>query len=308
MTRAGVPSQQTAGRLMILAAAVLWSTSGLFVKSPLFDDWPEATRGMLLAFWRALFASVLLLPMVRRPRLRPALVPMTVAFTSMSFTFLQSMTLGTTANAIWLQSTAPLWVFVFGLCVYREPLERRDLGPLAAGLAGTGIILCFELGRSGLSSNSTLGALLGLASGIFYAFVIVSMRRLRELDTVWLVALNHVVAALLLAPFCLAEGIKPHGWQWLALVLFGLAQMAIPYLLFARGLRYVSSQEGVGISLLEPVLSPLWVLLAWGERPAPWTIAGGLLILTGLSLRYLLSTIRGRSPIEPAVEQLAPPS
>ncbi|HWC88036.1 MAG TPA: EamA family transporter [Pirellulales bacterium] len=299
MSVAHGPAHQTAGRLMILSAAVLWSSNGLFVKSPLFDDWPEAARGMVLAFWRALFASMVLLPVVRRPRFRLALVPMTIAFTAMSFTFLQSMTLGTAANAIWLQSTAPLWVFVFGLCVYREPLERRDLGPLAAGVAGTAIILCFELGRSGLSSHAALGALLGLASGLAYAFVVVSMRRLRELGTAWLVALNHLVSAVLLAPFCFAMDERPHGWQWPVLLLFGLAQMAIPYLLFARGLRYVSSQEGAAIALLEPVLSPLWVLLVWGERPAPWTIAGGLLILAGLLLRYLLLAGRGASRPEP---------
>jgi drug/metabolite transporter (DMT)-like permease len=307
MTGIPLASQHTLGRLMILGAAVLWSSSGLFVKSPLFDDWPENTRGLLLAFWRALFASAALLPAVRRPKFRLALMPMAVAFAAMSFTFLQSMTLGTVANAIWLQSAAPLWVFVFGMCVYHEPLERRNLLPLAAGLAGTGVILSFELARSGLDGPSSLGAILGLASGIFYAFVVVSMRRLRDLGTAWLVAVNHLVAAALLAPFFLTLGIVPHGWQWPALALFGLAQMAIPYLLFARGLRYVSSQEGVGIALLEPVLSPLWVLLAWGERPAPWTIVGGLLILGGLSLRYLLLADRSRTSAEPMPEPVAPP-
>ncbi|HEX4148735.1 MAG TPA: EamA family transporter [Pirellulales bacterium] len=304
MTAAELPVRPAAGRLLILAAAVLWSSNGLFVKSPLFDDWPAETRGLLLAFWRALFASLALVPAVRRPQFRWGLVPMALAFTAMSFAFLQSMTLGTAANAIWLQSTAPLWVFVFTLCIYREPLHGRDLWPLAAGLAGTGLILYFELGHSGVSGNSAMGAMLGLASGIFYAFVVVSMRRLRELGAAWLVAVNHLVSAVILASFCLALGVQPHGWQWPALVLFGLGQMAIPYLLFARGLRHVSSQEGAAIALLEPVLSPLWVLLAWGERPAPWTIAGGLLILAGLALRYLLLAARNGSRPKP----LAPPS
>ncbi|HEV3137158.1 MAG TPA: hypothetical protein VGZ26_04625, partial [Pirellulales bacterium] len=56
------------GRLWIVLAAVMWSSSGLFAKAPIFDTWPAETRGVLLAFWRALFAGLLLLPLVRRPR------------------------------------------------------------------------------------------------------------------------------------------------------------------------------------------------------------------------------------------------
>jgi drug/metabolite transporter, DME family len=75
--------------------------------------------------------------------------------------------------------------------------------------------------------------------------------------------------------------------QLVVLAAFGLFQMGLPYLLFARGLRSVSSQEASLISLLEPVLVPVWVYLAWGDKPAWWTLGGGGLILTGLAIRYL---------------------
>jgi drug/metabolite transporter (DMT)-like permease len=58
------------GRLLVLVAAVLWSTSGLFAKATTFEIWPAADRGVILAFWRAAFAGVLLLPAVRRPSRR----------------------------------------------------------------------------------------------------------------------------------------------------------------------------------------------------------------------------------------------
>src|SRR5262245_497211 len=106
-----------AGRLCVVAAAVLWSSSGLFAKAPIFDDWPIESRGVLLAFWRATFAGLLLIPAVRRPKWDRKLIPLCIAFTAMNVTYLSAMTETTAANAIWLQSTAPWWVFLVGVLV-----------------------------------------------------------------------------------------------------------------------------------------------------------------------------------------------
>jgi drug/metabolite transporter (DMT)-like permease len=62
--------------------------------------------------------------------------------------------------------------------------------------------------------------------------------------------------------------------------------MGLPYLLFARGLQSVTSQEATLIGLLEPVLVPFWAYLARRELPEAWTIAGGAMILAGLAIRY----------------------
>ncbi|MEX0711414.1 MAG: DMT family transporter [Pirellulales bacterium] len=271
------------GRLLILAATLLWSTNGLFAKSPTFDSWPLEARGTMLAFWRAAFAGLLILPAVRRPRWDARLVPMTIAFTAMNVCFLKSMTMTTAANAIWLQSTAPLWVFVCGLLFWRSSLDRRDAVPLACGLAGVATILYFELDPAAFGTQQA-GVLYGLASGVFYAGVVMFLRALSKHNSAWLVALNHLVAAAVLIPLGFAHQIT--GMQFLVLAAFGLVQMGLPYLLFARGLRAVSSQEGALIGLTEPVMSPLWVFLAHGEQPAWWTLLGGALILAGLLARY----------------------
>lgn len=279
---------KTFGRLCVACAALLWSTNGLFVKSTVFEDWPLETRGTLLAFYRALFAGALLLPAVRRPRWDLRLVPMALAFTAMNITFLQSMTLTTAANAIWLQSTAPLWVFLYSLTLYRDARDPRDLVPLVFGLAGAGVILSFELRAHSLDSQAGMGVLLGVASGVAYATVVVSMRALRDQSGAFLVAVNHLAAAALLAPYVIYLAQPVSGRQLVVLAAFGFFQMGVPYLLFARGLREISGQEGTAIALVEPVLVPVWVyMMPGGEQPAPWTIAGGALILIGLVWRYL---------------------
>jgi drug/metabolite transporter (DMT)-like permease len=265
----------------VLAAAVLWSSSGLFVKSPIFADWSEGVRGPLLAFWRATFAALVLLPMIRRPRWRRELVPLTFCFTAMNVLYLTAMTLTTAANAIWLQMTAPWWVFVFGVLLFREPVVRRDLVPLCFGVLGVATILALEI-----PGETRGGILLGLGSGVAYAGVVLFMRRLSAEDSAWLVALNHAVAAGILLPWMLHSGLWPSRWQLLVLAGFGTFQMAVPYVFLIRGLRAISSQETVAIGLLEPVLLPLWVVIAWGEMPAWWTLVGASLILTGLLLRY----------------------
>ena len=45
-------------------------------KAPIFDDWPPEAKGVLMGFWRALFAGLVLVPTIRRPRWRPLLVPL----------------------------------------------------------------------------------------------------------------------------------------------------------------------------------------------------------------------------------------
>lgn len=80
---------------------------------------------------------------------------------------------------------------------------------------------------------------------------------------------------------------------------FGVVQLAISYALFARGLRSVQAPDAALITLLEPVLNPIWVLLRHGERPANASLIGGLLLLASVALRYL--------PERPGGKGLPPP-
>ncbi|MBL9125263.1 MAG: EamA family transporter [Planctomycetaceae bacterium] len=282
------PHSPLVGRAYIAGAALLWSLGGVFAKAPVFDDWPADSRGILLAFWRALVAGLLLTPLVRRPRWQPALVPMTLAFTGMNITYLSAMSFTTAANAIWLQCTAPVWVFVFSALWGSDRFQRRDL--LTLGWAGLGValILYHELQRSSAApaGRAQLGVALALTAGVFYAIVVMAMRHLRNEDGAWLVAICHLVAAAVMAPYVIWLQHWPSPWQFVVLAAFGLLQMGLPYWLFARGLRSISGQEASGLGLIEPVLMPIWVYLAWQEEPAWWTIVGGGLILIGLTLRY----------------------
>lgn len=283
------PSPVWFGRLQIVGAAVLWSTSGFFAKAPLFEDWP----GPLLAFWRAVFASLLLVPLVRRPRFSLGLVPMVLVFALMNFTYLTAMAKSEASLAIWLQNTAPAWVLLASLLWLGEPIAARDWWLFVCAAVGVGIILSNEL-----RGAETEGVMYGLAAGATYAGVVLLLRRLRSFDAIWVIAVSHIGTALLLAPVALPRGPWPHAMQWVYLAGFGMLQMGLPYVLFARGLKTVSGHEAAGIALLEPLLVPLWVYLAWHHHPsyqppAWWTLAGGACILVGLCVKIFRVGKRG---------------
>ena len=274
------------GRCVVIVAVLMWSTGGVFAKAPIFETWDGAQRGVLLAFWRTLFGGLVLLPFVRQPRWSWRFVPLCVSFAMMNLTYLSSMSLGEASIAIWLQSTAPVWVFAGSALWLREKIRPRDWLMFAFGVTGILTILVFEV-----HSQRSRGVLLGLASGFFYATIVLSLRRLRQFDPFWLIALSHLATVGVLAPLVWRLETLPTASQCAVLASFGIFQMGIPYVLFSWGLRSIPGHEASCIGLLEPILLPIFVFFAWGQTsgyqaPATSTIVGGTLILAGLMIRY----------------------
>jgi drug/metabolite transporter (DMT)-like permease len=80
-------------------------------------------------------------------------------------------------------------------------------------------------------------------------------------------------------------------WRLLAL---GVFQLGLPYVLYATAIKYVTALEATLILLLEPVLNPLWVMLALSERPGHWAILGGALVLGAVLARAGMMMLPGR--------------
>jgi len=212
------------------------------------------------------------------------------------------MAKGTAANAIWLQNTAQVWVLLVGVLVFGERAVLQDWLMLVLCGLGIGLILGFEA-----QGESLEAVFYGLLSGAFYAGVVLSLRQLREFESAWLVGLNHLVTAIVLSPWAIAAYQSgkhwPSGWLWLLLAGFGILQMGLPYVLFARGLKTIPGHEAAGIRLLEPVLVPIWAYFVTGGSDTPkwWTLAGGGLIFAGLVIRYLGSRrAEETKPLPPA--------
>jgi drug/metabolite transporter, DME family len=295
------PESPTRGRVCLILAAVLWSLSGLFTRllqrdTALGLNTPQLTP-LQIAFYRALFAGLVFVPAIhwRKVTFRPLMPVMVVCFAIMNALFLSAMALGPAANAILLQNTAPFWVYLVSIYLLGEAPDRRSVRALLVGMLGIGIIIAG--GWQGSETRSEVLAM-GLGSGVTYAGVILCLRSLRGEPSQWLVLQNHLGSAFFLS---LAIGLISGPlawWEWVAvpsnrqlafLAVFGTVQMGLPYFLFARGLRSVGPQEAGMLTLLEPILNPVWAYLIAPDTETPpiTTWIGGALILGALAWRYL---------------------
>ncbi len=205
---------------------------------------------------------------------------MVAFFAVMDLTFIAAMALGTAANAIILQYTAPTWMYLLSVWLLGETANRRNLAAVAIGLVGVLVIVAGGWNRGELNV-----VFLGLTSGLTYAAVLICLRVLRGASSRWLTVLNLATSGGVLLPFVLQET-WPSGGQLVVMVFYGGAQMGIPYWLVTHGLRAVSPQEAGTLLLLEPLLNPIWAYLLSGEEPPGYVLMGGLFILGALTYRY----------------------
>jgi drug/metabolite transporter, DME family len=278
----------TQGRLCIAFAAVLWSLSGAFTKfltKVMVEEfgYPDVTP-LQIAFYRVFFAALVLVPTLRPADLewRPLMLPMALCFAAMNALFVTALAEGTAANAIFLQYTAPMWMYLASIFWLGEPADRRSTIALCIGLSGVAVIVV-----GGWDGGQLSTIVIALGSGATYAGVLIFLRLLRQVSPRWLTVWNHLCGALVLLPLIWTEPL-PTWQQFIVFFLFGSLQMGLAYWLVTRGLRVVSPQEAGAITLLEPLLNPLWAYLVWSktETPTLVTCIGGAFILGALAWRY----------------------
>ena len=267
-----------AAAIFVAGAAILWSSGGLFIKlAPM--------PAMAVACGRSLIAAAFYL-LVLRPNLRAARWTTALSYAGCIVTFVAATKLTTAANAIFLQYTGPAYVLLLSPFLLDEPFRRIDAVCVALSLAGMSL---FFVGK--VETGQALGNGLGIVSGVFFALTVVLLRRdSRKGDDTALpsTALGNLIAAAVTLPFALqALPAMTSGRGASVLLYLGVVQLGVAYLLFIRGVRKVPAAEASLISMLEPVLNPVWVLLGTGERPGPWALLGGGIVIAAVAARTL---------------------
>ncbi|MCZ6623600.1 MAG: EamA family transporter [Deltaproteobacteria bacterium] len=270
------------GRWLIFLTGVLWSLAGVFIK--LLELHP-----LTIVFYRSLFASLFFLPFVRKDGWTtslPLLVSV-VSYTAAVSSFVWANKLTTAANAIVLQYTAPIYVFIFARLLFHEAIVKLNLITLLLGMVGVGVIFAGSIGQPDVE-----GVVAAILSGLLFSIYMTNLRFLKGVNPGFLTFVNNLVCFLGLLPVVISQ-LLVSGGEMLALAVMGVVQLGIPYFLFSKGLEKISLQEAALIVLIEPVLNPIWVALVVGEVPSVSTFIGGGIILFSLGFRYLWILLRG---------------
>lgn len=266
------------GLLLVAAAALLWSTGGLGIK--MLSEPP-----LKIAFYRSATAAVALFA-IFRPRVwrwTPAFLVGIVSYAACLTTFVLATKWTSAANAIFLQYCGVVWVLLASPLVLKEPFHRRDAAAVSVAFAG---MLLFFVGR--FESRGFAGEIAALASSVFFATLVLALRRERGGGAEAVVTYGNVLAALALLPVVRDQlAVSPRS----ALVLgfLGVFQIGGAYALFVAGLRHITATEASLVGMLEPVSNPIWVFLFVGERPGVFSILGGAIVLGAIAWRTVVS-------------------
>jgi drug/metabolite transporter (DMT)-like permease len=271
-------------RLALLATALLFSTGGAAVKACSLGSWQVA--GLRSAF--AIVALLVALPSTRT-RWTTAVLAVGCSQAATMTLFVSATKLTTAANAIFLQSTAPLYLLVLGPLVLHEPVRRSDvvfLVPFAAGLA---TIFFGDAPASATAPNPALGNWLAAASGVSWAFTVIGFRWTAREGTSFgatLLAGNVIVALVGLSLGLPIVGATTTDWAIVAFL--GVFQIGLAYGLLSTGMRDVPALEASLLMLVEPALNPVWAWLVHGERAGTATLVGGSIILAATATKTLV--------------------
>ena len=205
-----------------------------------------------------------------------------VAYAATLVLFVAGNKLTTSANTIFLQSTAPLYLLLLGPWLLAERARRSDLLVLAVAACGLALFLVQAEPVQRTAPDPVQGNLCALGSGVCWAFTLVGLRWLSSGPTGGsaesAVVLGNVFAFLACAPWTFPiRGVRP--LDGLLIAYLGVFQIGLAYALLVRGMRNARALEASLLLLLEPALNPIWTWLVHRETPSSWALAGGALVL-----------------------------
>ncbi len=273
-----IGSPSVVARLKILAAALLFSTGGAAIKSCALTNWQVASFRCGIAA----LAMLVILPQARRRwSLRAVAVGVAYAATLTLYVLANKAT--TAANAIFLQSTAPLYILLLAPLFLSETIRRRDLFLMAGIAIGMAMFFIGHEAPTMTAPSPASGNVLASAAGLCWALTVIGLRWLGRAErstgqAVVAVVAGNVLGFMVGLPMALPVVTIP-ATDGLLLLYLGVFQIAVAYALLTSGIEKVGAFETSLLLLIEPMLSPIWAWWIHGEVPGPWSLTGGGIVL-----------------------------
>ena len=286
----GTAAERRRGLILVVLAALAWSSGGLLLRSVETDPWTTI-------FWRSLFAAVtlFLFILIRDGRATPRLflgmgwagVLLGICFATASTAFVVAVQYTTIANVLLLQSLAPFLAGIMGLIFMREHVERRTWIAMAFAIAGVAIMVSNTLG-----TTSFTGTLFAMLIAVGFGGATVVLRYNRHVRMTPAACLATVLAML----FAIVMGAAPGSASLQdvgLLALLGTGQLALGMILYTTGARLIPAAESALLANIEVVLGVVWVWIVFSENPGVRTLVGGSVILASLVGHSLVDLRRG---------------
>jgi drug/metabolite transporter (DMT)-like permease len=274
----GTLSKSAKNRLGIFTAAILFSTGGAAIKACSLSSWA-------VAGFRSGIAAVVLylvLPGARRGWTRRTLL-IGLAYAATLILFVLANKTTTSANAIFLQSTAPLYLLLLGPLVLHEPIRKIDVAVISAVATGAVLLLFGSEATAATAPDPGRGNLLAVISGATWALTLTGFRWLGKHSAnndsgAATVIAGNFIAFVVCLPLAI-EGVHASPVDIVVLLYLGIFQIGLAYVLLTRSMREVPGLEASTLLLIEPVFNPVWTWIVHGERPGTLALVGGALII-----------------------------
>ena len=260
------------GTLFVFLAAVLYSIGGLCMK---VIPW----SGMAINGGRTLIALITigayLLIVKHPPRFNRWILLGAVAISGTNILFSVANKMTTSANAIVLEFTAPIFLIIISVLIFKKRPAKLDIA--ACVVVFGGIIFFFA---DSLVMGKWLGNFFALLSGLTYAVVFL-MNDMPDEDAISSVFWGNVISAMVGMPFVFFEtdfSFVP----MVSLLILGVFQVAIAYILLVIGLKYTPPVTACLVSGIEPVLNPILVALFYKEMMSTYAMVGAAIVIFGV--------------------------
>lgn len=270
----------------MIMASVLWSIGGLFIK---LVDW----HPMAIAGGRSGIAAVVMLCYLRKPNVRIKKLTLFGASTyaALLILFVTANKLTTSANAILLQFTAPIWVALFSRWFLKERVQKSDWAAVIAVMLG---MVLFFIGD--LRTGHMLGNLIAVLSGIAMASMIILLKLQNEGSPVEITLLGNIFTFVIGLPFFFSS--IPSWSSLFALLILGIFQLGISYILYTIAIPHVSAIEAILIPVIEPLLNPIWVFWFTRELPGHHAFWGGMIVILAITIRGIYQARKDSSSLQ----------
>lgn len=266
------------GLFAIIAAALLWSSGGIFIKLIQLNPFQ-------ISFLRAIFSSLIILAVSGKKvfTFSRSIAVTGVCYAAILILFVMATKTTSAANAIFLQYTAPVYVLVLEPYFLKTKLEKINIYTMLFCLLGMALFFA-----ESLAPGDFIGNIYALCSGIAFAGFLLMLRKADD-DHRYASIFWGNVFILVLCSFSMGSAGTVRIPDLLMCAYLGVFQIGIAYVLFSYGIKYTHAIEAGLISMIEPVLNPVWVVIWYGEVPTRSAILGGIIILITLAVRTVIT-------------------